>query len=230
MADNVAYTAGSGTTVATDEVGGVHYQRTKIVWGTDGTCTDASAGNPLPVVQTGTHTVVAGNCAGDVAHDAADSGNPVKVGVKAANALPTAVANADRANVLGDLWGRVMVTHIDPAQQKHAAFNATTQQTGTDVVTPTSGKKLAITSVVVSSYGTTAGRLILWFGDNADTTYSAGTDQVLFAASFAPSATSKPGAVYTPAVPVFCTTADRELHITTDAALSVDVVVEYYEW
>src|SRR5690349_3352408 len=27
MADNVAITAGSGTTVATDEVGGVHYQR-----------------------------------------------------------------------------------------------------------------------------------------------------------------------------------------------------------
>src|SRR4249920_1918975 len=42
----------------------------------------------------------------DVAHDAADSGNPVKVGSKAANALPTAVANNDRANAISDLFGR----------------------------------------------------------------------------------------------------------------------------
>lgn len=175
-------------------------------------------------------TVTAANAAGDTAHDAADTGNPIKVGYKAANALPTAVANNDRANAISDLWGRQMVTHIDPAQQLHKAVNFTTTQTGTDVITPTSGKKLAITSVVVGSYATTTGRLILWFGDNADTTYTAGTDQVLLAASFAPGTSSKPGLVYTPAVPVFCATADRELHITTDAGLSVDVQVEYYEW
>lgn len=168
--------------------------------------------------------------AGDVAHDAADSGNPVKVGGKAANAFPTAVANNDRANLITDLFGRLMTTHIDPAQQKHANKTYTSSQTGTDVITPTSGKKLAITSVVLGAYGTTAGRLILWFGDNADTTFTQDTDQVLVAASFAPSSTSKPGLIFTPAVPVFCTTADRELHITTDAALSVDVTIEYYEF
>lgn len=53
MADDIAITAGSGTTVATDDIGGRHFQRTKIVWGTDGTATDASASNPLPTVQTG---------------------------------------------------------------------------------------------------------------------------------------------------------------------------------
>lgn len=38
MADGVAITAGSGTTIATDDVGGVHYQRVKLVDGTlDGT-------------------------------------------------------------------------------------------------------------------------------------------------------------------------------------------------
>lgn len=166
----------------------------------------------------------------DVAHDAADAGNPHKIGAKAANALPTAVANADRVNAIADLFGRLMTTHIDPAQQKHANKTYTTQQTGTDVITPTSGKKLAITSVVIGSYGTTAGRLILWFGDNADTTFTQDTDQVLVAASFAPSATVKPGLVFHPSVPVFCTTADRELHITTDAALSADITIEYYEF
>lgn len=34
MADNVAITAGSGTTIATDDIGGVHYQRVKLVNGT----------------------------------------------------------------------------------------------------------------------------------------------------------------------------------------------------
>jgi hypothetical protein len=34
MADNIAITAGSGTTIATDDVSGVHYQRVKLVNGT----------------------------------------------------------------------------------------------------------------------------------------------------------------------------------------------------
>lgn len=182
------------------------------------------------VTQPVSGTVTASNAAGDIAHDAADSGNPVKVGFKAINALPTAVANSDRANGICDLFGRQLVSHIDSAQHITKVFNATTTQTGTDVWTPTSGKRIAVTSVVVGAYGTTAGRLILWFGDNADTTYTAGTDQVLLAASFAPSATSKPGLVFTPAFPVFCLTADRELHCTTDAGISIDVVVHGYEF
>jgi len=183
----------------------------------------------------GSHTVdnngtFAVQAAGDVAHDTADSGNPVKVGFKAVNALPTAVAANDRANAISDLWGRQLVSHIDPAQQVVRSFNATTTQTGTDVWDPTASTKIAITSIVIGSYGTTAARVILWFGDNADTTYTAGTDQLVLAASFAPSATVKPGLVFTPAFPIFCTTVNRELHITTDAGISIDVSVYGYEW
>jgi hypothetical protein len=193
---------------------------------------DVNIGNSaatVPVSNGGTFAVQAAS-AGDVAHDAGDSGNPVKTGFKAINALPTAVSNADRANGVSDLWGRQMTTHIDPAQQITKSFNATSTQTGTDVWSPTSGKKIAVTSVVIGTYGTTAGRVILWFGDNADTTYTAGTDQLLLAFSTAPSSTSKPGLVFTPLVPIFCTTADRELHITTDAAVSIDIAVHGYEW
>jgi hypothetical protein len=182
------------------------------------------------VDETGTNAVDVLGVGGGTPHDSVDSGNPVKVGFKAANALPTAIANLDRANGISDLWGRQLTSHIDPAMQKHLAYNTTSSQAGTDVITPTSGKKLAITSVVIGTYGTTAGRIILWFGDNADTTYTAGTDQVLLAFSTAPSSSSKPGLVFTPAVPVFCTTADRELHITTDANISLDIAFEYYEW
>lgn len=49
MADNVAITAGSGTTIATDDVGGVQYQRVKPAFGADGAAADVSATNGLPV-------------------------------------------------------------------------------------------------------------------------------------------------------------------------------------
>lgn len=49
MPDNVPITAGSGTNVATDDIGGVHYQRVKPAWGVDGVAVDVSAAAPLPV-------------------------------------------------------------------------------------------------------------------------------------------------------------------------------------
>jgi hypothetical protein len=51
-------------------------------------------------------TVIA---AGDIAAGSSDSGNPVKIGLKAAAASPTTLTAGQRANVLGDLWGRVYV-------------------------------------------------------------------------------------------------------------------------
>lgn len=45
MADNFQVSAGSGTTVATDDVSGVHYQRVKLVDGTLDSSTAIAAGN-----------------------------------------------------------------------------------------------------------------------------------------------------------------------------------------
>lgn len=49
MADNIEVTAGSGKTIAADDVGGALYQRVKIAAGADGVATDVSAAAPLPV-------------------------------------------------------------------------------------------------------------------------------------------------------------------------------------
>jgi hypothetical protein len=166
----------------------------------------------------------------DVAHDAVDSGNPVKTGAKALSAMPAAVAANDRVNNIADLYGRQLVSHIDPGMQVTKSANYTSTQTGGVIWDPTSGKKIAITSIVISSYGTTAGRVLLWAGANGDTVYTAGTDQLILPFNTAPSTTSKPGIVFTPPVPVFITTTDFELHITTDAAVSLDVLVNGYEW
>lgn len=49
MVDNVAITAGSGTTIAADDIGGVLHQRVKIAQGADGTGVDVSSAAPLQV-------------------------------------------------------------------------------------------------------------------------------------------------------------------------------------
>ena len=49
MADNVGYTPGSGAVVAADDIGGVLHQRVKIGVGADGSATDVSSTNPMPV-------------------------------------------------------------------------------------------------------------------------------------------------------------------------------------
>lgn len=50
MADNVAYTPGSGAIVAADEIGGVLFQRIKPTFGVDGVAVDVSNDNPMPLV------------------------------------------------------------------------------------------------------------------------------------------------------------------------------------
>lgn len=49
MADDVAITAGVGTTVATDDVGSRHFQRVKLDIGGDGVSTPVIITSPLPV-------------------------------------------------------------------------------------------------------------------------------------------------------------------------------------
>lgn len=60
MADNIAITAGTGTTVATDDVGGVQYQKIKIDVGGDGASAALSTSNPLPVSDAGGSLTVDG--------------------------------------------------------------------------------------------------------------------------------------------------------------------------
>lgn len=76
MADNTTLTAGAGgDTVATDDIGGVKYQRVKLVEGADGVNDgDVSSANPLPVERIGDGIVV-----GKAADGAAVAGNPVLI-------------------------------------------------------------------------------------------------------------------------------------------------------
>jgi hypothetical protein len=213
---------------------------------TDGTnsmpAMDAAGRAGFVKVTDGTNTMPTGDAAaralfctaiGDVAAGSADSGNPVKVGAKAVNALPTAVSNGQRANLIADLFGRLLVGSIDPAQQIWKAATYSTQQTGAALWTPAAGKKIAITHLHVTTGGTTSGRVTAWFGaggGSPDTTYTEGTDQPVFDGEFAPNANGLPGALVQLPVPIFCANADYVLRVTTSAGITVHVVAYGYEF
>jgi hypothetical protein len=96
VADNVAITAGAGTTIATDDIAGVHIQRVKLDVGGDGVSSPVTGAVGVPII-------------GTIAHDAADSTAPVKIGGKARTTNPTAVTDADRVDATFDDIGRQVV-------------------------------------------------------------------------------------------------------------------------
>lgn len=104
---------------------------------------------------------------GDVAHDTADSGNPVKVGGKAKNmdgtAPGTAVAEDDRVDSIADVYGRQFVEVSHPNFWHVSADYASAQTNTTVKAAPGAGLKLYITDVVISN-GATAGNITLLDG------------------------------------------------------------------
>ena len=104
---------------------------------------------------------------GDIAHDAADSGNPVKIGGKAKNfdGTPpgTAVAENDRADVITDVYGRVFVESAHPNHWSASTDYSVAQTNATVKASPGVGLKLYITDVIISN-GATAGNITLLDG------------------------------------------------------------------
>jgi hypothetical protein len=129
-----------------------------------------------------------------------------------------------------DSWGRSLTSHIPHEAQKWRAMQITTTQTGSALWTAEGGHRIALTSVCISSYGSTSARVILWTSGPGDVTYTAGTDQLIWAGSFAPGISSFPGVVLQPTVPIFTTSASSVVRITTDAAISLDVALYGYEF
>lgn len=130
----------------------------------DVTINNASGGSAVNIQDGGNSITVDGTVsatsAGDVAHDSVDSGNPVKVGGKAVSAEPTAVANADRANLITDLVGKLItLPYANPENFVSGAI--TSSMTGTTstslVAAPGSGLRNYITTIIVSNAHATVG-------------------------------------------------------------------------
>lgn len=83
MADNVSITQGAGTTLATDEVGGVHYQIIKVAAGALDSIAIVSTTNPFPVRLYHGRTILEGvintSVAGDNTLATPSTGNKIKL-------------------------------------------------------------------------------------------------------------------------------------------------------
>jgi hypothetical protein len=103
MADNITITQGSGTTMATDDVGGAHHPYCKLEFGGDGTATKVSTTDPLPVGGSGAAAL---GKAEDAAHTTGDVGVGM-LGVVTTDGDGTSATDGDYAfatlNALGAL-------------------------------------------------------------------------------------------------------------------------------
>lgn len=157
--------------------------------------------------------------AGDAAHDAADSGNPVKVGGRARTSERSAVANDDRVDFVADVTGKqIVLPYANPENFVSGAI--TTAMTGTTdtslLAAPGSGLRNYITTIIVSNAHATVGTdVVLKDG-------SGGTVLMTI-----PAAAIYGGAVITLPTPLRQPTANTALYaanLTTGASTKVSVV------
>ncbi len=110
-----------------------------------------------------------------VAHDAADSGSPQKVGGRARSSEIAAVANNDRSDFLTDLVGKLIVLpYANPENFVSGAItSAMTGTTSTSLIAaPASGLRNYITQITVSNSHATIGTdIVIQDGSGGTTLY-----------------------------------------------------------
>jgi len=156
---------------------------------------------------------------GDVAHDAVDAGEPVKIGGKALTANPTAVATGDRVNSLMDIIGRAVVAH-NTLHENISSGAITTAMTGTTstqlLAAPGAGLRWYITSIIVSNaHASTGTDLAIQDGSGGTTFHTL------------PAAAAYGGTAIQFTVPLPQPTANTALYcanVTTGASTKVSVV------
>jgi hypothetical protein len=90
---------------------------------------------------------------GDVAHDAADAGEPVKIGGKASTNEPTAVAVDDRVNAWFDTFGRLVTVNGHANPETPVYVNATASGDTAVIGAPGVGVSLHIKKVSIHNGG-----------------------------------------------------------------------------
>lgn len=143
MPDNFeTNSASGGVTFASDEISTVHHQRVKIQTGADGSATDVSATNPLPIE-------------GPDAENAAVSGNPLLAGGRY-DASPRTLGDGDVGAVALDADGAV---HISDGGNTLTVDGTVTANAGTGTFTVDNGGTFAVQadSTVTDDAAYTAG-------------------------------------------------------------------------
>jgi len=207
ISDNVSVTAGSGTTVAADEVvdgtlGTVKVQMVKIMDAT------LDSTNKLVVDSSGQMSVKPN---GNVAHDGADSGNPLKVGAKAVAAISTAtmVSAADRTDAIADIDSISLV-------KPHCPYGDIV----TERVTDTGGTSTAFTNFGATASARNMITTIVVYNDSTTNGFVDFRDGTGGAVILTLPLPAKGGSVFNPTLPLRQPTQNTALAYDVSAALS----------
>jgi len=214
----------AGTDVATN-AGVLNAQTLRVTIATDDECNnflgtiDADTGNIVTAVQImddwDNAASDGASVSGDVAHDGADAGEPVKIGGRAqsSEAQPDEVADNDRVDALFDRSGYLRVRgDFDPS---YADINDASSGDNTIVAAQAAGKRIAVWAILVVSDGTTDVR----FEDGAGGTAFTGQIPLQAREGFSISA----GGI----VPLFVGSAATLLNLELTAAVNVHGFVSY---
>lgn len=149
-------------------------------------------------------TTVTALTGGGIAHDSADSGNPLKIGFKAyspdGTTPGTAVAEGDRTDAKADLDGRQLVNDEHPRWWSYHVDGSSALTDASVQADPGDGFQIVITNIVVSSGAATAMNMFL----------EEGASKIF-------------GPIYLEAVAGrgFCTPAGFKKHVTASTAVTV---------
>lgn len=140
MADNVAVTAGTGTSIAADDVGGVMFQRVKVCFGADGTGTDANSTTPLPV---GGSSAASLGKAEDAAHTTGDVGVGA-LAVVTTSGTPTSATDGDYAFLSQNAVGGLRVTPVPSTVDGYATVRTTDTDETEDTIKASAGNLFSL--------------------------------------------------------------------------------------
>lgn len=184
MVDNIAVTAGSGTTIAADDIGaGVLAQRVKVVWGPDGTGndTDVASGKAMPIQ----HRVSDGT-AWTYGSGAIGAGTPrMTLATDSPGIIATGTAGSASATVLSvqgvasmtpllsTVSGTVSITDISNAEYETVAASQTAQVLGA-----TGGTGDYISGLLVIPATTSPGNVLLLDNATSITVFTGGATSV----------------------------------------------------
>lgn len=93
---------------------------------------------------------------GNLAHDAVDAGFPVKMGAQARTTLPTAVADADRVNLITNKYGELATVHSIREMRANQVTTITASVAETTIVTAVASFTLDLYGLIITNTSATA--------------------------------------------------------------------------
>jgi hypothetical protein len=145
-----------------------------------------------------------------------------------ATELRVNIAVVDAAVPVTDNNSSITVDPQLPASQVWKVYSTTSNETGTLIWDVGASDRINITYLSVANVGTDAGICILYFGADADTTYSEGTDQVVFHGAVTATAGQNTDILMPALGPIAAATAGHGLHLTTTGNPDLKVIVYGY--